>query len=133
MANELLVVNVRLSRLLRAKQTSGVRLPQISALAALALNGPMTPGALAQYERVRPPSMTRVLGLLESAGLVERTKHPTDGRQSIVVLAKAGESLLEQEGAAREEWLCSRIRQLSAGEQDTLRAAVKILMDMANE
>lgn len=133
LASDLSRAAVRLSRMLRSKQISSISPPQISALAGLHTLGPMTPGALAQYERVKPPSMTRVLGLLEGAGLVERSKHPSDGRQVIVTISPLGEELLVTEGSTRERWLRGKIEQLPADEQQTLRTAVRILMDMATD
>ena len=61
----------------------------------------MTPGALAAAERVKPPSMTRVLASLSDLGMIERAPHPTDGRQAIVTLAPAGEEVIVAEHAAR--------------------------------
>ena len=133
LAGDLSQATVRLNRVLRSKQQSSVSLPQISALAGLAFYGPMSPGALAHHERVKPPSMTRVLGLLDDAGLIERSKHPTDGRQAIVAISRAGAALLVAEGATREKWLRGKLEQLSAEQRDTLRAAVRIMTDIAKD
>ena len=62
----------------------------------------MTPGALAAAERVKPPSMTRVIASLADLGLVRRAPHPTDGRQVIVSLSDEGEQIITGEAAARE-------------------------------
>lgn len=133
LASDLSRATVRLGRILRSKQASAVSSPQISALAGLSTHGPMTPGALAQYERVKPPSMTRVLGLLEDAGLIVRDKHPTDGRQMIVSISPLGEETLATESFNREQWLRQRIAQLSGADQQALRVAVRILKDLASE
>lgn len=133
LAGDLSQAIFRLGRILRLKQVSSVSLPQISALVALSLHGPMTPGALASYEQVKPPSMTRVLALLEAAGWVERTKHPTDGRQVIVVVSEAGEALVAAERSNRRRWIADKAEQLSGEQQKTLRAAVQILMEMAQD
>lgn len=93
----------------------------------------MTPGALAQYERVKPPSMTRVLGLLESAGMIGRSKHPTDGRQVVVSILEPGLDMLAAEGTKREEWLREKIGNLTAAQQKTLRAASQIMLGIADE
>lgn len=65
----------------------------------------MTPGALAARERVQPPSMTRVIASLAELGLVERSAHPTDGRQVVVSLSEAGADIVQADRSAREEWL----------------------------
>ena len=133
LASDLSQATWRLSRVLRFKQLSSVSMLQISALVGLALHGPMTPGELAHYEQVKPPSMTRVLGLLETAGLVDRTKHPTDGRQVIVAISKAGVALVAAERSNRQRWLWGRVEPLPRDQQETLRAAARIMMDMAQE
>ena len=57
---------------------------QLAALAALARHDSMTPGELAEHEKVQPPSMTRVIAVLEERGLVRREPHATDRRQVTV-------------------------------------------------
>lgn len=93
----------------------------------------MTPGALAARERVQPPSMTRVIASLADLGLVDRTPHPTDGRQIIVSLSEAGRSLILDEEVAREAWLSTRLRGLDEPQLSTLRGAVSILEGMVKE
>lgn len=87
----------------------------------------MTPGVLAARERVQPPSMTRVIASLHELGLVDRTPHPTDGRQIIVELSDSGRDLLADEAQAREVWLTARLEKLDEESLVTLRSAVEIL------
>lgn len=62
LASDLSLSVMRLARQLRFRRPeSSVTVSQLSALATLARDGAMTPGALAVKERVRPPSMTRVI------------------------------------------------------------------------
>ncbi len=94
----------------------------------------MTPGgALAAREKVQPPSMTRVIASLNDLGLVERTPHPTDGRQIIVDLSEPGRDLLRDEAQAREAWLTERLKQLDQNSLDTLRDAVVILTALVTD
>ena len=74
----------------------------------------MTPGALATRERVRPPSMTRVIASLCELGFVARTAHPADGRQVLVSVSRAGTDLIEAERRASQEWLKQRLARLDA-------------------
>jgi DNA-binding MarR family transcriptional regulator len=87
----------------------------------------MTPGALAAREKVQPPSMTRVVASLAELGLVQRSPHPTDGRQIIVTLSDAGVALLADETHAREAWMNEKLSDLSAEDLATLRGAVEII------
>src|SRR2546423_3699946 len=76
---------------------------QISVLGSLELAGALTPRELSDAERVQPPTMTKVLAKLEERGLIQRTPHPTDGRQVLLSATEAGrEVLLEQRRAAGE-------------------------------
>lgn len=102
-------------------------LTQLSALATLSREGDMTPGALAARERVQPPSMTRVIASLAELGLVERTAHPTDGRQVIVSLSPAGHALIADEASAREAWMTAQLAGLDETQLAVLRDAVDII------
>jgi DNA-binding MarR family transcriptional regulator len=100
---------------------------QFAALAALVRHGAMTPGELAAYEKVQPPSMTRVIAVLEERGLLARAPHPTDKRQVVLTATAAGRSLVEQVRRLREAWLARRLAELSAQERSALRAAAPVL------
>lgn len=93
----------------------------------------MTPGALAARERVQPPSMTRVIASLAELGLVVRTAHPTDGRQVIVSLSPAGQTLIADEASAREAWMTAQLAGLDEGQLTILREAVGIISALVND
>ncbi|HEY1973562.1 MAG TPA: MarR family transcriptional regulator [Pseudonocardia sp.] len=132
LASQLRLSVVRLNRRLRSQRTDEtVSLTQISAMSALSRCGAMTPSELAASERVRPPSMTRVIAALEEAGWVSRRDHPTDGRQSIIELTQAGAELLAAEASAKERWLDKRLAELSEAERRTLSEAAEIIDRMA--
>jgi DNA-binding MarR family transcriptional regulator len=132
LAGQLRLSVVRLNRRLRSQRTDEtVSLTQISAMATLSRCGAMTPSELAASERVRPPSMTRVIAALEEDGLVSRRDHPTDGRQSIIELSPAGAELLAAEASAKERWLDKRLAELTESERATLARATEIIDRMA--
>ncbi|NLU82435.1 MarR family transcriptional regulator [Rhodococcus sp. HNM0569] len=134
LAAELSIAVVRLTRHLRGQRaTAAVTLTQLSALATLAREGDMTPGALAALERVQPPSMTRVIGALVDAGLVDRKPHATDGRQVIVALTDKGRAIITDESHAREAWMAARLQRLDEAERKTLADAVAIMTAMVND
>jgi DNA-binding MarR family transcriptional regulator len=121
----------RLARRIRAERAAK-GLPELSgtqfaALAALARQAGMTPGELAAHEKVQPPSMTRVIAVLEERGLLARAPHPTDKRQVILTATAAGRSLVGQVRRLREAWLARRLAELSAQERSVLRAAAPVL------
>jgi DNA-binding MarR family transcriptional regulator len=121
----------RLARRIRAERPAN-GLPDLSdtqfaALAALARNATMTPGELAAHEKVQPPSMTRVIAVLEERGLLARAPHPTDKRQVALTATATGRSLVKQVRRLREAWLARRLAELSAQERSVLRAAAPVL------
>lgn len=100
---------------------------QLAALAALERHDSMTPGELAEHEKVQPPSMTRVIAVLEERGLVRREPHPTDRRQVILTVTANGRDVVQLVRRRREAWFAQRLQELSAGELEVLRAAAPIL------
>jgi DNA-binding MarR family transcriptional regulator len=122
----------RLARRLRAERVALGLQPdlsdtQLAALATLVRHGPMTPGELAEHEKVQPPSMTRVIAVLEERRLVARAPHSTDRRQVVLTVTGEGSELVYQARRLREAWLARRLRELSPQERATLRAAAPIL------
>src|SRR5690348_2581048 len=91
LAADLRVSLMRSVRRLRAeKSDADLTDSQYSVLALLDRVGPLTPGELAEHERVQPPSMTRTVAALDAAGLVSRSGRPDDRRQVVVALTDAG-------------------------------------------
>ncbi|MFC4002151.1 MarR family winged helix-turn-helix transcriptional regulator [Prauserella oleivorans] len=134
LASRLRLAVVRLNRRLRAQRTSeDLSLTQISALSTLHKCGAMTPGKLAAKEGVQPPSMTRVIAALESAGYVERTPHPTDGRQAIVTITDRGLEYVHATISVREAWLDGKLADLSGEEREVLSRAAEIIERMAGQ
>ncbi|PRX01682.1 UNVERIFIED_ORG: DNA-binding MarR family transcriptional regulator [Actinomadura viridilutea] len=133
LAEDLRISIARLSRRLRrlrpdaAGAAGPLSLTQFAALAALERHRTMTPRELADHEKVQPPSMTRVIAYLESRGLVERSPHPTDGRQVVLSVTDAGRELLAEERRRKEAWLSRRLSALTPEEREILRKAAPIL------
>jgi DNA-binding MarR family transcriptional regulator len=136
LASELRISVSRLARRLRAERIArGVATElsdtQLAALAALERHAAMTPGGLAEHEKVQPPSMTRVIAALLERGLVTRAPHPTDGRQVMLTVTDQGRELVQHSRKLREAWLAQRLRELSQEERATLRAAAPILQRLS--
>ncbi|MGX5654064.1 MarR family winged helix-turn-helix transcriptional regulator [Geodermatophilus nigrescens] len=132
LAHDLRLAVMRFSRRLRNQRVdTSVTLTHLAALSTLKRHGPMSPGELAAHERVQPPSMTRVVVALEARGLVTRTPHPTDGRQVVIGLTDAAETLLTEEARAREAWLSGRLQSLTPEKRAVLREAAEIMEELA--
>src|SRR5215471_8197821 len=100
---------LRLARRLRQQMTPGITPSQQSALAAIEHRGPLTLGELAAYENVQPPSITRIVGNLEAAELVERTTAAADRRVSLVQVTQLGRDELQAIRNQRDAWLAQRL------------------------
>jgi DNA-binding MarR family transcriptional regulator len=100
---------------------------QLAALSALERHESMTPGELADHEKVQPPSMTRVIAVLEERGLVLRAPHATDRRQVVLTVTAEGRSLVQRVRRRRDAWLAQRLQELSPEERQILRAAAPVL------
>ncbi|MFC5927370.1 MarR family winged helix-turn-helix transcriptional regulator [Micromonospora vulcania] len=122
----------RLNRRVRqARPVGDLTVTQVSALTSLRLAGALTPRELADVERVQPPTMTKIVAKLEDRGLVQRTPHPTDGRQVILAATEGGQAVLDQFERARDEWLAHRLAELTEDERETLHRAAEILQQLA--
>jgi DNA-binding MarR family transcriptional regulator len=123
----------RLARRLRVERL-GITEPdaalseiQLAALAALERHDSMTPGELAEHEKVQPPSMTRVIAVLEERGLVLRAPHATDRRQVVLTVTPAGRDLVQRVRLRRTAWLAQRLQELTPEERELLRAAAPVI------
>jgi DNA-binding MarR family transcriptional regulator len=124
---------LRLARRIRQTRDESIELTasQSSVLAALAIRGRLSMGELAAEERVRPPTITRVVNALADRDLVRRTPAPHDGRQSLVELTDAGRALLLANQRLRAEWLAERLAELDAAELAVLRTAIPLMTRVA--
>lgn len=133
LAHDLRLAVMRLARRARQERADhGLPLGQLSALATLDRMGPLTPGALAQHEQVRPPSMSKVLANLHEAGLVERVADPADGRSQVVSLTPKAKRLLREDRRRRDEWMAALLLGLDPDDRARLAAALPVLEVLAD-
>lgn len=132
LASQLRISVMRLGRRLRLERTDdSMSLNQLSVMGTLDRHGRMSIGELAGHEKVRPPSITRTVGCLEDIGHVRRVPHAEDRRQVVVELTDLGQERLAADRRRRDAWLAQRIKELSKGEREALRAAAPILERLA--
>jgi len=120
----------RLARRLRQESGAGLSPSQQSALAVIANHGPLTLGALAEHERVAPPSITKVVSKLECDGLVTRAPDPADRRVCRVAISPEGTALLEESRRRKTAWLAARIDELDAESRRRLADALDVLDEL---
>jgi DNA-binding MarR family transcriptional regulator len=119
----------------RLRQEAGEELSpsQAAALSTINRHGPLTPSELADRERIRRPTATRLIAVLEEAGLVDRTRDPHDGRSFLVSLSPDGRELLARVRTRKDAYLSRRLRELSPEERATLDRASAILERVLEE
>ena len=126
-AAHLRLVITRAARRMRQEAGSELRAPYASALTTIELHGPLTPSELAGIERVKRPTATRILRLLEDEGLVDRTPDPKDGRSALISLSAEGRERLRRLRQRKNAYLAKRMRDLDGPEIETLERAAEIL------
>jgi DNA-binding MarR family transcriptional regulator len=117
----------RLARILRQQADLGLTPSQITALATIGREGPLTLGALAETEHVTPPSMTKVVEKLEAMGLIERQADPQDRRRVLAAVTAAGRDLLAEARARKDAILATRIAVLDDDQLRRLTGALDVL------
>jgi DNA-binding MarR family transcriptional regulator len=120
-----------LRRLRREDDASGLPAPQLSAMSVIVFGGPITLGALASAEQVRPPTITKLVALLEEQGLVERETDPADRRIVRVKATTRGTRLLYEGRRRRVASLAESLGQLAAADRAALATAVPLLEKVA--
>jgi DNA-binding MarR family transcriptional regulator len=121
---------VRMARRLRQEAAgTGTELTPTgaSALATVERHGPLTPSELAAIERVKRPTATRTLRVLDEAGLIERAPDPTDGRSCLVSVNAVGRERLRRLRGRKNAYLARRMRGLPDRDVETLERAAEIL------
>lgn len=126
-------VGLLVRRVRAAAGTNELSLTEASVIGRLARNGPATTADLARAEGVKPQSMGTAIATLEEMGMVERKRHPTDGRQMNIDLTAKGEAVRKTAKDAKRTWLAQTIAQLDEQERETLFKAGDIIKRLAEK
>jgi DNA-binding MarR family transcriptional regulator len=111
----------------RADEASGLNGPRLSALSVIVFGGPISLGQLAAAERVRPPTMTRMVNALEGLGLVDKKASDEDRRSILIFATMRGRRLLVKGRERRTRALAQQIADLDAAEQAVLQNAINVI------
>ncbi len=116
----------------RLRQEAGTDLgpSQVAALATVERHGPLSPSELAERERIKRPTATRIVRHLEAAGLVERVRDPEDGRASILSVTAEGRALLRRLRERKTAYLAKRLSAMDAEDRRALERAAELLEGM---
>lgn len=106
---------------------SGQGPARLSALSVLVFGGAKTLGELAEAERVKPPTMSRIVTALKRAGLVRIDADQQDARRIHISVTPKGESLLQQARERRIQSLAHALKGLDRVELELLREAARLV------
>lgn len=127
LAPRLRLAVMRLARRLRQQAGHDVTPSMLSALSTIERLGPLTLGRLAELERVRPPTVTKIVGRLEDDDLVVRTVDESDHRVTRVRLSRHGKALVHNARRRKDALLADKLRDLSSEEIDAVERAVTVI------
>lgn len=124
---------MRLARRLRQQADADVTASQLSALSSLERCGPLTLGELSATERVKPPTMTRIISSLEELGLVTRTADPADRRVARVEISEEGRRFVDRSRHRKDAYLAARLAALGPVDRAAMTGAVTALEHLLDD
>lgn len=124
----------RIARQLNASSTSeGLTPAQASVLGLIASRGPLSLARLADLEGINPTMLSRVVGALTDAGLIQRNPDPSDLRVQLVKATGEGAVVHERIKSARAQVVSASAARLPGDQVAALLQAVPALEGLADE
>jgi DNA-binding MarR family transcriptional regulator len=121
----------RLHRRLRSRTPSSLTSSQVSALASVEELGPVRLSDLALAEGVSLPTLSRLVGSLETQRLLVRKPDPDDGRAAQLHITPKGRAELDRLRTERSAVLLERLATLDPGQRAALVDALDALEALA--
>lgn len=122
----------RLARQLNEASTGeGLTPTQYSVLALIRSRGPLGLAELAELEGLNPTMVSRVIRVLDDAGLIRRKPDPADLRAARVEITQDGVQVHEHVREVRTRVLTDCLEHLPPVTVDALLAAVPAMEDLA--
>ena len=116
-----------LRRVSREDSKQAVSPARMSALSVLVFTGPKTMSELAVMERVKVPTMSRLVAAMEEEGLVTRRPHEADARSVVLNATAKGKRVLDHGRELRLSALEDLLRGANAREVAVVEEAAKIV------
>ncbi|RKN43883.1 MarR family winged helix-turn-helix transcriptional regulator [Streptomyces hoynatensis] len=108
-------------------------LPQLRTLVALEGLGPVKLATLAQVLGVNPSTALRMVGRLETAGMVDRRANPASRREVVLSLTPHGAEVVRQVLAHRKRGVEELVAELSPEVREGLVAGLRALIVVAGD
>jgi DNA-binding MarR family transcriptional regulator len=127
-------VVLRLARQLNAASVGeGLTPTQASVLGIVANRGPLGLTELTEIEGLNPTMLSRVVGKLDSFGLIRRLRDPDDFRAARVEATPEGKQAYQRIAAQRAAILSERVASLPPEQETALAAALPALENLAED
>ena len=127
-------VVLRLARQLQAASTGeGLTPTQASVLGVTAMRGPLSLAELTDIEGLNPTMLSRVVGKLDSMGVIRRLRDPEDFRAARVEVTPEGRQANQRIAAERAAILSERVAGLPPEQAAALVAALPALENLAED
>ena len=111
---------------------TGLSVTQLSVLARVIEDGPITAAALAAVEHVSQQAIAQAVAALKTEGLVVTRPDPGDGRKTLIEASVEGARLRSALDDSRVRWLVRAIdATVAPSERATLDAAIDLLERLA--
>lgn len=129
-ASRLAIAVGRINRRIRPSEDT-LSYGKLSALSSILRLGPLRPGDLARVESITAPSVTRLVGSLETAGFVTRSPDPADGRAFFIQATDAGAREVLRARAQRAGSMTDLLAACTDEDLDRVVAALGVLESVA--
>ncbi len=127
-------VVLKLARQLNAaSREEGLTPTKASVLGITTMRGPLSLAELTELEGINPTMLSRVIGTLDSYGLINRLRDPDDFRAARVEITPKGKRVYERITAQRMTVISESVGGLPAGQQTALLAALPALENLAED
>jgi DNA-binding MarR family transcriptional regulator len=127
-------VILRLARQLNAASVGeGLTPTQASVLGIVYFRGPLGLTELTEIEGLNPTMLSRVVGKLDSFGLIRRLRDPDDFRAARVEVTAEGKQAYQRIAAQRAAILSERVAELPPDQEDAMVAALPALENLAED
>jgi DNA-binding MarR family transcriptional regulator len=131
--NRLRISLARISRLVdRQIAGDGMTRTQLSVLGTVARMKSARMSELAEIEGLNPTMLSRVVGKLEAAGVLQRTPGAEDRRSVVVEITASGSRLHARMRRQRTRLLAERLTELPPGQSEALVGAIPALESLAD-
>jgi DNA-binding MarR family transcriptional regulator len=125
---------LRLARQLNAASVGeGLTPTQASVLGIITHRGPLGLTELTEIEGLNPTMLSRVVGKLDSFGLIRRLRDPDDFRAARVEVTPEGRQTYQRIAAERAAILSERVAGLPPEQEAALVAALPALENLAED